>query len=301
MTIVHVVDAFTSTPGEGNRAGVVLDADHLSDIEMQAIAAFAGYSETAFVLTAKSDEHDIHVRYFTPAHEVPICGHATISTHFLRAAQANDADYEVRALTGAGTLPVTVKNSGAEALVTMTQGAVKYQDILSDRQIETLIQGLRIRPEDLVLDLPVQIVTTGHSKVMVPLTSQATINHLNPDYEILSALSREIGCNGFFAFSIDGNEEQIETNGRMFAPAIGIQEDPVTGNANGPAGAYLWNYGYLPKHRETTYPGHQGKAMGKPGTIFVTVTPPDTPSANAAPSISIAGQAVIVGERPYQD
>ncbi len=85
MTTIYVVDAFTTKPNTGNRAGVVLDADHLTTQEMQDIAAFAGYSETAFVLSPKDQSHDIHVRYFTPTHEVPICGHATIATHFLRA------------------------------------------------------------------------------------------------------------------------------------------------------------------------------------------------------------------------
>ncbi|EOG8161601.1 PhzF family phenazine biosynthesis isomerase, partial [Acinetobacter baumannii] len=79
MTTIYVVDAFTTKPNTGNRAGVVLDADHLTTQEMQDIAAFAGYSETAFVLSPKDQSHDIHVRYFTPTHEVPICGHATIA------------------------------------------------------------------------------------------------------------------------------------------------------------------------------------------------------------------------------
>lgn len=65
MTTIYVVDAFTTKPNTGNRAGVVLDADHLTTQEMQDIAAFAGYSETAFVLSPKDQSHDIHVRYFT--------------------------------------------------------------------------------------------------------------------------------------------------------------------------------------------------------------------------------------------
>lgn len=90
MTTIYVVDAFTTKPNTGNRAGVVLDADQLTTQEMQDIAAFAGYSETAFVLSPKDPSHDIHVRYFTPTDEVPICGHATIATHFYVQLQATN-------------------------------------------------------------------------------------------------------------------------------------------------------------------------------------------------------------------
>ncbi len=100
MTTIYVVDAFTTKPNTGNRAGVVLDADHLTAQEMQDIAAFAGYSETAFVLSPKDQSHDIHVRYFTTTHEVPICGHATIATHFLRATTGHQSDYPLIAKTG---------------------------------------------------------------------------------------------------------------------------------------------------------------------------------------------------------
>ena len=82
MITVHIVDAFTDKVDTGNRAGVVLEADALSETEMQKIAKFAGYSETAFVLSSDAQDHDVHVRYFTPSSEVPICGHATIATHW---------------------------------------------------------------------------------------------------------------------------------------------------------------------------------------------------------------------------
>ncbi|WP_283816481.1 PhzF family phenazine biosynthesis isomerase [Pseudodesulfovibrio sediminis] len=93
---VLLVDAFTSTPGKGNRAGVVLDATGLSESEMQAVAHTVDVSETAFMIpTPDSTEHALHVRYFTPSTEVPTCGHATVGAHFARARALGLADTTV--------------------------------------------------------------------------------------------------------------------------------------------------------------------------------------------------------------
>lgn len=92
--------------------------------------------------------------------------------------------------------------------------------------------------------LPIQVATTGHSKVMIPLKPEVDIDALSPDLNALTAISKQIGCNGFFPFQIRPGKN--ETDGRMFSPAIGIVEDPVTGNANGPMGAWLVHHNVLP-------------------------------------------------------
>jgi PhzF family phenazine biosynthesis protein len=295
MTKIHIVDAFTKAAGTGNRAGVVLEADGLSASEMQAIAAFAGYSETAFVLPPSSDDHDIHVRYFTPSAEVPICGHATIATHFLRATMWGMDAYPVRAKTGAGILPVSIAGQGNDLLVSMTQGAVEFGAVFDEVERRQLASALNIYPSEFVDDLPIQIVSTGHSKVVVPLRSRQVLDALEPSPDKLAALSKAVGCNGFFPFVLEGTREHPETFGRMFAPAIGILEDPVTGNANGPAGAYLVRYGLVSLSQDSiTYAGHQGHSMGKAGTVHVTVVITD-----AGLRTSIAGHAVTAGTREY--
>ncbi|MES0880379.1 PhzF family isomerase [Roseibium sp. SCP14] len=296
MTKIHIIDAFTKTAGTGNRAGVVLEADGLSASEMQAIAAFAGYSETAFVLSPSSDDHDIHVRYFTPGAEVPICGHATIATHFLRATMSGTDAYPIRAKTGAGILPVSITGEGNELLVSMRQGAVDFGPVFNEIERCQLASALNIDPSEFADDLPIQIVSTGHSKVIVPLRSRQVLDALDPDPDKLIALSKAVGCNGFFPFVLEGTKEHPETHGRMFAPAIGILEDPVTGNANGPAGAYLVHYGLVNWPQDSiTYAGHQGHTMGKAGTVHVTVAADDSGLRT-----SVAGYAVVAGTREYR-
>lgn len=293
MTTIYVVDAFTTQPNTGNRAGVVLDADHLTTQEMQDIAAFAGYSETAFILSPKDPSHDIHVRYFTPTHEVPICGHATIATHFLRATTGHQSDYPLIAKTGAGHLPVSIFGSPEALLVKMTQGRVEFLPPFNESQRSELASALGMSESDFA-DLPIQIVTTGHSKVMVPMLSRSTLDGLTPNNEELKAISAEIGCNGFFPFVLEGSKQEPVTYGRMFAPAIGINEDPVTGNTNGPAGAYLVHYDLIECDQKVSYWGYQGFAIEKPGRVLVTVEKTDS-----ILHVSIAGQAVLVGSVLY--
>ncbi|MEX5741510.1 PhzF family isomerase [Acinetobacter baumannii] len=293
MTTIYVVDAFTTQPNTGNRAGVVLDADYLTTQEMQDIAAFAGYSETAFVLSPKHQSHDIHVRYFTPTHEVQICGHATIATHFLRATTDHQSDYPLIAKTGAGHLPVSIFGSPEALLVKMTQGRVEFLPPFNASQRSELASALGVSESDFA-DLPIQVVTTGHSKVMVPMLSRSTLDGLTPNNEKLKAISAEIGCNGFFPFVLEGSRQEPITYGRMFAPAIGINEDPVTGNANGPAGAYLVHHDLIECDQKVSYWGYQGFAIEKPGRVLVTVEKTDS-----ILHVNIAGQAVLVGSVLY--
>lgn len=290
-TTIHIVDAFTLEPGKGNRAGVVLDADGLTDGEMQAIATFAGYSETAFVLKPYDETHDIYVRYFTPLIEVPICGHATVATHFTRNQQLGITNRVLTARTGAGNLTVEIEGEGAETKVIMTQGKPEFGSTLTGAQKLELAEALDLHKLDFVDHLPIQIVSTGHSKVMVPIQSTQKLDGLKPDMETLATLSREIDCNGFFVFVIDESPDRFTTHGRMFAPAIGIPEDPVTGNANGPAGAYLAHHGVIEIDDIISYEGHQGRAMGKPGTVEVRLRKTHDQST----VVQVAGNAVNAG------
>ena len=228
---VHLVDAFTNIVGQGNRAGVVLDGDALTVPQMQEIARQVGVSETAFVLSPTDNDHEIYVRYFTPTKEVPICGHATIATHFLRAkANKFDAPRTVRSRTDVGVLPVDIEFDKGEAVAVMTQ------------------------------DIPT---------LSAPF--EPSIVH----------------------DTLDTQRKYILVAGRMFAPAIGINEDPVTGNANGPAGYYLYKHGRLDASLPVVhYKALQGEAMGKPGYVDVILRL----HPGKEPTVQVKGAAVVAGE-----
>ncbi|MCJ2165380.1 MULTISPECIES: PhzF family isomerase [unclassified Pseudodesulfovibrio] len=289
---VALVDAFTTIPGKGNRAGVVLDATGLSAAEMQAIAKLVNVSETAFMIPApESEDHELHVRYFTPATEVPICGHATIGAHYARAVSLGLGETTVVARIGTGTLPVDITSEDGRLKIVMTQGDVIFTPPYDQETSGRILSALGLSPLDTVPGLPLQEVSTGHSKVMVPIDSVEKLDTLSPDMTALAAMSQAVGCNGFFVFTLNSEFDSCLTSGRMFAPAIGIDEDPVTGNGNGPCGAYLARYGLLPNGPKTVYRGRQGVAMGKEGEMEITVH-----SDQGRPvRIQVAGTAVEAG------
>ncbi|MFF8675145.1 PhzF family phenazine biosynthesis isomerase [Streptomyces sp. NPDC015242] len=292
MRVVHQVDVFTSTPFSGNPAGVVLDADGLTDAQMLAVARELNNSETAFVLPADGADHDVRVRFFTPTTEVPTCGHATVAAHFARAAECGLPDGSLVQKTGGGLLQrVRVHRDGGRTRIGMHQGAAVFGPELDGGQVGRLLRALGAAPRDLADHGPVQIVSTGHAKVLVELRDRAAVDALRPDAAALTALSHDLGCNGYFVFTRATGDERLLTWSRMFAPAIGILEDPVTGNGHGPLGAYLVRHGLVraPQGR-VCFTGRQGVAMGRPGDVEVCVEPGD----DGALLVCVSGTAVTV-------
>jgi PhzF family phenazine biosynthesis protein len=287
--VVHV-DAFTDRPYTGNSAGVVLNADGLAEAEMNLLARELRHSETVFVLKPESHDHDVHLRYFTPLTEVPICGHATIAAHVARAAILGSPLGESTQRTGAGLQRVEISATAGRYRVTLHQGRPKFKAPLGAPLTDQILEAFALRPEELLKKLPVQIVSTGHAKVIVPLAVTAErLDTLAPNLDALSALSSAIDCSGFFAFRMGDNDSYTE--GRTFSPAIGIAEDPVTGNANGALGAYLVRHGVLRGSDQVRFEGHQGRALGRPGCVFVRV---DHDNRGEPLNVSISGDAVIL-------
>lgn len=288
---VYQVDAFTNQKFKGNPAGVVLKADGLTEPEMLDIAKELNNSETAFVFPPVSADHDVWLRFFTPSIEVPICGHATIAAHYARAVENHMESCTVLHKTGAGILPVQIEKQGKEIRVTMTQGSISIGPALEKDISQRIMAALGLNSKDLDPACPVQIVSTGHSKVIIGIRRRQTLNALQPDFNRLAALSKDIQSNGYFVFTLDSDHPDILTHARMFAPAIGINEDPVTGNGNGPLGAYLVHHRLVDHdHRLFCFKGLQGEAMGRPGIISVEVDIED----NRPVRTRVGGQAVMV-------
>ncbi|PQA93004.1 hypothetical protein B0A69_12635 [Chryseobacterium shigense] len=290
-TLLYQIDAFTKERFKGNPAGVVLNADGMNDENMQAIARELNNSETAFIFSPTDSESDYTIRYFAPSTEVPSCGHATIAALYAKALEDNLNSCILRINTKIGILPVEIEKTDHDYQIIMTQGAFTLSPVFDDKTTEKLLSALHLDLSDLEEKCPVQIASTGHSKVMIGIKSRKKLNELHPDMSALTALSNEIGCNGYFVFTFDSDDEDILTYGRMFAPAIGIAEDPVTGNANGPLGGYLVqnklvNY----QNHYFEFNGRQGEQMNRLGTVNVKVT-----VYNGKPElVKIKGNAVAI-------
>ncbi len=269
---IFQVDAFTRTPLEGNAAGVVLNADSLSPEQMQAIARELNNSETAFLLKPESDNHDVRIRYFTPTTEVPTCGHATISAHYVRAHELKLTPGRYWHRIGIGRLPVDIEHIDGDYRVIMTQGRPVIDAQLGAGPRGAIVKALNLTTADTVADFPVVKVDTGASKILVGVKSRELLNGIVPNHEQLKSLGQSLNCTGFFVFTLADPDPDVIAHCRMFAPQIGILEDPVTGNGNGPLGAYLVEFGLIERNGPVVhFCSRQGEAMARPGTAHVWV------------------------------
>jgi PhzF family phenazine biosynthesis protein len=239
---------------------------------MQMIARELNNSETAFIFSPKDYSYDGEIRYFTPTKEVPICGHATIGAMYALAIEKNMDSCVMKIKTQVGILPFEIIKSGGDYQIVMTQGAFSLSNTLSPEVSDQIIKFLGLTQNDLDPRCPIQIASTGHSKVMIGIKSRQQLNQLTPDLSKLAQLSNEIQCNGYFVFTFDSDNSDILTYGRMFAPAIGISEDPVTGNANGPLGGYLVQNKIMdPQDGQLSFQASQGEAIHRMGTMSIHV------------------------------
>lgn len=288
---IYQVDAFTKEKFHGNPAGVVPNADGLTEEQMQRIARELNNSETAFIFQSDSPDYDVEVRFFTPTTEVPLCGHATIAAHYVRAIEGSVTSGCVLQKTRAGILPVDIVEEEDDFHIVMTQGTPEVGAPFSTEVVGRMTAAMGLSNEDLREDCPICIASAGHSKIMIGIKENAKLHKLTPNLQLLSAISQEVGCNGYYVFTLNPDEEVL-VHGRMFAPAIGIAEDPVTGNANGPLGIYLVHYGIcrgLETPDEFTFQIRQGEAMGRDGGMTVRVK-----IKNHQPQmVQITGQAVV--------
>ncbi len=289
---VYQVDSFTTTPFEGNPAGVVSDATGLSDSDMQTIAREMNCSETAFIFPEGGPDYDLEVRFFTPTQEVPVCGHATIAAQYAHARERGlTATTPIRQKTKAGILPIQIRKQNDDYEIVMTQNRPEFGTILGQAARDAFCRALGISNRDLNASCPLQVVSTGHAKMLLAVKTRAILNSLVPDFAELRRLSQEFGYFGLCVFTLDSPDPDIMTFTRMIAPELGIHEYPVTGMAQGPLGAYLLQHRLVPHGADPfVFHSRQGEAIGRPGTVKVTVT-----RAEHQPlGVSIMGRAVIV-------
>jgi PhzF family phenazine biosynthesis protein len=280
---IRHVDAFTLRPLEGNPAAVV-DGDGLTTETMQRIALNQHLSETVFILPPASKENHAHIRIFTPNTELPFAGHPTIAASHILVSEGHVAlrpdDTVLRLETGAGVIPVEVTGEPDARTYTMTQAAPEFRPCSVPR--ETIAAGVGLAPGDVVLG---EDVATGLFWRIAQLSSLDAMRRVRPDYAVLSTIPH-----GVAIFCIGADGEKADVHVRAFAPDAGVNEDPVTGSANGCIAALIGKHQLLPAHDGAiTYVAEQGGEMGQPGRVYARVTgSPD------ALTVQIGGNAVTV-------
>jgi len=282
----YLVDAFTNEINKGNRAGVILDASNLTDSQMQEIAKEINVSESAFV--TKIEDGTVSIRYFSIKQEVPICGHATVATFhtLLKNNSLSPGLYKLDCLKG--KVDIILSSDGYVGMI-----VDKIELIANiDKHKQRILEGLNLDKNDLVKDASINIYSTGNPKVIIEVKNEEILDSITINEEILIELTKEINCSGYHVIT-QSKEEGILIASRMFAPSIGIKEDPVTGNSVGCIIKYLFDYSNIKITDLMSCVLKQGQAINKTGYIEVNTIF----NGNEIKEITYYGDSIIVEEK----
>ena len=244
-----IVDVFTDVSFAGNQLGVFTNGGGLSDTEMQMLARELNFSETTFVLPPEGDA-DIRMRIFTPARELPFAGHPTLGTAFAVAGPLQKVVLRIE--TAAGVVPVTLEREGARIVFGWMEQPIPSVEPVTDPG--ALFAALGVSGSA----LPVERYDNGVQHLFVTLESEAEVAALKPDMRLLAEAS---GVAGVSCFCATGT--RVKT--RMFAPELGVGEDPATGSAAGPLAVHLARHGRIVWGDEIVI--SQGAEIGRPSTL----------------------------------
>ena len=298
MTKIEIkqIDAFTKIPFQGNPAGVVLRAEGLNSRQMQKIAKEMNLSETAFVVK-RGNRGLFGVRFFTPGKEVDLCGHATIATFYAlagtREIRTSTPYAEVLQDTKAGRLPVRIFfEHGNPKRVLMRQAKPLFQNPRVDRKMLAKVLGTEISSLDPQCG-PIEKAFTGLWHLIVPMKSRNSIDQAKPHLRELEELNKRLGVMTTHLFTLHPGRRSITSYTRDFAPAAGVDEDPVTGTANGALGAYLVKNRLVPlTSPETKMTFEQGNRLKRKGILTIRISHHD----GMVSEVWVGGEAVTVLE-----
>jgi trans-2,3-dihydro-3-hydroxyanthranilate isomerase len=271
----HIVDVFTDRAFGGNPLAVFTDGGAVPETAMQSIARELNLSETTFVLPAEDRRNDFRVRIFTPATELPMAGHPTVGTAFVLEREAlvrqSTKTTPLRFEEGVGVIAVSINHrEDAPAFIEMTQPLPKFGPVTHDS--DSIAKMLSLDPGE-VRDtgLPIQTVSCGVPFLFVPLRDLAAARKIRLRADLYDQVRNEYEADNVFAFTREVESARADIHSRMFAPALGVAEDPATGGASGPLGCYLVLHRVLPSDKELRCVSEQGLEMGRPSLIHIRI------------------------------
>jgi len=289
-------DVFTQTGLTGNPLAVFPTAAGLDADTMQRLAREMNLSETTFVFA--SERATRHIRFFTPSAEIPLAGHPTIGTWWILAEEGflELPDHGIERMTqetGAGILPVDIHLEGGKPKgVVMVQALPEFLDMVEDvQQLGAALGG----ECDIVLDHPTpQVVSTALPQLIVPIRSLTDLKNLpsgGTGGKLISLL-RELGTDCAMCYAADTVDNGSAIRCRMFAPGLGVPEDPATGSAAGALGSYLvWHNVVQPHDGVAAILVDQGQEIGRPSKIDVEVA---VGNGGEITEVRVGGKAVTV-------
>ena len=281
----YKINAFTDTSTGGNPAGLVINHPYLTDHQMKWITKHLAVSETAFF--QPSNKADYRVRFFSPDREVDLCGHATIASFFTLAAKGflstNTDTILLHQETNVGILPVEITMEHQHPKqVMMIQATPLIKDI--NYSYEDIASILNISSEDIDTTLPQQIVSTGLFTFPICLKSFRILEKVTPDFRAIKTFCQKHNVGSWHVFTYETKEPTSIYHARNFAPLYGINEDPVTGTANGAVTHFLHYHQIISTQKNIC---EQGDIIHHPGRVHVELS--DT-------HVKVGGTAYILKE-----
>jgi trans-2,3-dihydro-3-hydroxyanthranilate isomerase len=283
-----LVDVFTTTPLEGNALAVFPDADAIGEGEMQRIAAEMNLSETAFILQPTMPNAVARLRIFTPRRELDFAGHPTIGSAYV----LSDAGPRFVLEENIGYVPIQAEGSDGDRLFWLTTPPLTFFETL---ELSFCANLLGVSDDDLVESCPPQFVSAGSPLLFICLKSAEAVDRAEiRQAHLPQALGRANSVGTFiFARKAPKSNDCFDVYSRMFAPQIGISEDPATGGAMGPLAGYMLKYGQLSK-TAVRFTSEQGVKMGRRSILHVRLETRD-----GADEIDVGGHVVSVARGKF--
>lgn len=289
MTPFYLVDVFTDRPFSGNPLAIVADGDRFDTEQMRRIAGEFNQTETTFVLRPAANGADWRLRSFTAiGTEVFGVGHNALGAWWWLASSGRltlDAPTRTFAQEIDGrVLPVEIRSErGRVVSVGMAQTDPVFGAVVG--KVSPLASALDLGDAELAVGrLRSQVVSTGVPHLLVPVRDQDALGRARPR-EALAAYLRSVGAQGCYVFCLDPLDPDAPVRARFFGPNVGIAEDPATGSAAGPLGAYLVEHRLASERRPIVV--EQGRTMGRPSRLEVRVS---------GGGVRVFGTAVLVLE-----
>jgi trans-2,3-dihydro-3-hydroxyanthranilate isomerase len=291
----HLVDVFTDRAFGGNPLAVFPHASEVSPKVMQALAKEFNLSETTFVLPPQDEQNTYHVRIFTPAVELPMAGHPTIGTTFILAREHlidwDGSETTIRLEEGIGTILVTLRrqDDGAE-FIQMSQPLPAFGAQFVNKQ--AMAEMLSLEVDALDPHLPLEVVSCGVPFLFVPVRNIEAMRKIRFRQDVSERVLRDFETANVFVFTREVETVEATVHSRMFAPALGVAEDPATGAASGPLGCYLVQHGLVAQAEKVEIVSEQGIEMGRPSIIHIEIEQED----GRITAVRVGGQCYYMGE-----
>lgn len=258
------LDVFADRPGAGNPLAVVIDAEGIDTESMQAFANWTNLSETTFLLPPSCPEASYRVRIFTPQRELAFAGHPSVGAAHAALESGIAVAHEGQLVQEceAGLLPMKVHGEGSAQRIFVRAPPARVVPVSVESAVwQTVLGELRLGA------LPAVVVDIGIRFWLVELADEEVVRTMAPELAAIAALTEATGTVGLAVFAHSSNgETQLVV--RVFCPADGIPEDPVTGSANAAIAAWLEQNNALPSRR---YTASQGREIGRDGRVHVEV------------------------------